>query len=202
MLSVQARLDTDRASHYLAELFRHAAAMVGGGHRIRRHTPVTEEVDVVVESSDTVGTITFGWWGRCAARADTTALTARIDAVDEDKLQRIQAIIGRNLDRYGRREGVTVTWQRLDTTAVQELPGLPDVSAAGKPAVHRVRRGVVAVTAAVVLVVAVHLGLGAAVLTTAWSKVAVGLILVLVALKAAVVAVGIAVRRQRSRASV
>ena len=117
ILSAEARIETASASRYLAQLLKHAAAMAGGaGHRISGHRPATDEVQVAVESSESAGVITFGAWGRCVVRAETQALTARVDGADEDKLARIQGIIGRNLDRYARHEGTSVDWQRIQTT--------------------------------------------------------------------------------------
>ncbi|WP_330255474.1 DUF2218 domain-containing protein [Nocardia sp. NBC_00565] len=200
ILSAEARIETASASKYLAQLLKHAAAMGGGaGHRIGRHRPVTDEVRVTIESSDSEGVITFGAWGRCVVRAETEALTARVDGADEDKLARIQGIIGRNLDRYARREGTSVDWQRIQTTDTTPVPGI----AAGTPRTHRRRFLAVALPAIVAAVaLAIHLGLGAAALTNEnWTRSAIGLVLVVVLVKAAVVIGGFVFRRKRSQPS-
>lgn len=195
MLSVQARIKTDSARRYIAQLCRHATAMVGdGGHRFGRHAAVTDEVDVSVESSESEGVIDFGSWGRCTVRAEPGALTARIDGIDAEKLARIRDIIGRNLDRYARREGTTVDWQRIDSTDVPDAPL--------RRAHHR-RLAVVAIPAAVaILAVAMHLVLGAAALTSRdWTRGAIGVVLLIVIVKAGFVFGGFALRRKRSHPS-
>lgn len=106
MPSVVARIETGSARHYLSQLCRHAIAMTqDDGHRFRRHTLVTDEVDVTIESSETDGVIAFGPWGRCTLHATASTLTAHFDAVDKEKLTRIKSIIGRHLERYAQHEG-------------------------------------------------------------------------------------------------
>lgn len=198
--TVQARIETDRATRYLTQLIKHATAMAGtGGHRIPGHKPITDEVEVTIESSETDGVIAFGSWGRCTLHAGTDALTAHIDAADEEKLARIQTIIGRNLDRFARREGITVDWQRTDDSRGHAAPDDRPAPATA----DRRRLAAVAVPAVVAaLAIALHLGLGAAVLTNGnWIRGTAGLILVLVLAKAAVVLGGIAFRRKWSHRS-
>jgi hypothetical protein len=65
---LQAQIETERASRYLVQFCKHAAAMGGGGHtpRIHLHTTMTRrEVQVAAEWSDTNGTVTFTPWGQC-----------------------------------------------------------------------------------------------------------------------------------------
>ncbi|HKS98021.1 MAG TPA: DUF2218 domain-containing protein [Rugosimonospora sp.] len=50
-------------------------------------------------------------FGRCALRAGADALTVRVEAADAGSLRRVQAVIGADLDRFGRREGLTVAWE-------------------------------------------------------------------------------------------
>lgn len=68
-----------------------------------------------IEWSDTHGTLNLGW-GRCAIQADPGALTVHVEAASEENLQRVQGLITRNLERFGRREHLKVTWQQPDTT--------------------------------------------------------------------------------------
>ena len=42
-------------------------------------------------------------------------LTVRAEAASEESLQRVQDLITRNLERFGRREHLTVNWQRPGT---------------------------------------------------------------------------------------
>jgi len=68
-------------------------------------------VQVHADWSDTRGVVTFSPWGRCAIAADETLLTLRVEANDEENLRQIQDIITRDLGRFARRDGLTVTWQ-------------------------------------------------------------------------------------------
>jgi hypothetical protein len=44
--------------------------------------------------------------------ADPDTLTVRAEAATEENLQRIQDLITRNLERFGRRDHLKVNWQR------------------------------------------------------------------------------------------
>jgi hypothetical protein len=116
MPSAEAHVLTDRATRYLAQLCKHAAAVGGDQHGPRMHRgdfAAQPQTPVHVEWSDTRGIITTPW-GRCTVAAEAAALTLRIDASDEDGLQRIRNVITRDLDRFGRRDGLTLTWSALD----------------------------------------------------------------------------------------
>ena len=67
-----------------------------------------------VEWSDTHGTLDMGW-GRCTMQADPGTLTVRAEAANEEGLQRVQGLIARDLERFGRREHLQVNWQRPET---------------------------------------------------------------------------------------
>ncbi len=62
------------------------------------------------EWTKTHGVLAFTPWGQCTLTADTATLNLRIDAGDEDGLRKIQDVLTRDLDRIGRRDGLTVTW--------------------------------------------------------------------------------------------
>jgi hypothetical protein len=64
-----------------------------------------------VEWSETAGTLTLNW-GTCTMQAGPDTLTVRAEAANERDLQRIQDLITRNLERFGRRDHLRVTWQR------------------------------------------------------------------------------------------
>ena len=105
---LNAQVHTDRASRYLGQFCKHAAAMGDGGHTPRMHLHATmarREVRVTAEWSDTSGTVTFTPWGRCTLTADADTLTLRIDAADEDGLTQIRDIIDRDFERFSRRCG-------------------------------------------------------------------------------------------------
>jgi hypothetical protein len=96
-----ARIETERPSRYLVQLCRHASAMDGA----HGHTGVR------AEWSETHGTVHFGQWGRCVLDAEAGTLTVRVEADDEDGLRRIQEVVSRDLDRFGRRDRLAVDWQ-------------------------------------------------------------------------------------------
>ncbi len=101
MPTAEAHVDTERPSRYLVQFCKHAAAMgAAGGH------------------GDTQGTVTFDPWGTCTMHADTNTLALRIDAPDEENLQRIQDVIAKDFDRFGRRDRLTVHWHRPETPDV------------------------------------------------------------------------------------
>ena len=112
MVSVEARIETGRASRYLVQLCRHAAAMSGGhGPRVHlRALLARRAVAIHTECSDTHGSLVFDPWGRCTIEATTTELVLRIDATDEENLHRIQDVVTRNLERFGRRDRLAVSW--------------------------------------------------------------------------------------------
>ncbi|HEU4945769.1 MAG TPA: DUF2218 domain-containing protein [Kribbella sp.] len=119
MLIAEARIETERPSRYLVQLCKHAASMAGSSHRAHLHlggAPARHEVQVDAEWSDTHGTVVFSSWGRCALAAGANTLTVRIEATDEQSLRRIQDVVTGDLDRFGRRDGLTVSWRRSEAT--------------------------------------------------------------------------------------
>jgi hypothetical protein len=117
MLTSEAQIETERPSRYLVQLCRHAFGMNRmPGHRPRKHAGGDSlplgEVQLEAEWSDTHGVISFAPWGQCTLAANANTLTLRIDASDEDRLQQIQDVITRDLDRFGRRERLLVNWNR------------------------------------------------------------------------------------------
>jgi hypothetical protein len=114
---LQANIPTERASRYLVQFCKHAAAMGRVGHnpRMHLHAPITRrEVQVAAEWSDTSGTVTFTPWGHCTLTADDRVLTLRIDAADEDSAAQIRDVITRDFERFSRRDPIAVTWQRFE----------------------------------------------------------------------------------------
>ncbi|WP_433182689.1 DUF2218 domain-containing protein [Actinoallomurus sp. CA-150999] len=116
MPTSQATIEIDRPGRYLAQFCGHAAAMgrTGGGHRRRSHGAGAAGA-VSAEWSDTHGIVTIAPWGRCSLEATDHTLNLRVDATDEDALRRIQEIVTRDLERFGRREKLTVAWQPTAT---------------------------------------------------------------------------------------
>jgi hypothetical protein len=108
VLTAQARVQTTNASRYLAQLCQHATKF---SHRLGRlHGGGTRPEILGVDWTDTHGTLDLSW-GQCTLDADPATLTVRVAAADEENLRRVQDIITADLERFGRRDGVTVTWQ-------------------------------------------------------------------------------------------
>ncbi|MGH3843803.1 MAG: DUF2218 domain-containing protein [Pseudonocardiaceae bacterium] len=180
MLTAEAHIETERPSRYLVQLCRHVS------HIPARHVGDSQarpDVRPHAEWSDTHGIITLAPWGQCTMDASADTLTVRVEATDEDSLRRIQELVADRLTRYGRRDQLTVTWQRLPPRAVQH--GAADSAddprpAHGAGARRRYLRTII-LTVAGALVVAVHLGLGGAALASArWTGWATDIVLVVV----------------------
>jgi hypothetical protein len=115
MNAAVAQIPTERASRYLEQLCRHLGQMsrmrhpAPAGHRGGQAPPPVQHVDW----SDTSGEIRFTD-GTCTLHATPTELLLRVDADDEDSLRRLQDGITRRLATIGRRDHLTVDWQRPD----------------------------------------------------------------------------------------
>jgi hypothetical protein len=116
MLTAEADIETDHAARYLARLCGHLGKMGTATHRLR-HRPTARaggdgppEVRRV-ECSGTEGTVSLDW-GQWTMRAFPGLLAVRAEAADEESLQRIQDLLTARLQKFGRREHLTVTWRR------------------------------------------------------------------------------------------
>ncbi|WP_147942933.1 DUF2218 domain-containing protein [Microbispora sp. CSR-4] len=188
MPHLHARIQTERAGRYLAQFCKHAAAMGGGGHTARLHphgSAARRDVRVTAEWSDTSGTVTFIPWGECTLTAGAGVLTVRIDAPDEEGLDRIRDVVTRDFERFSRREPLVVTWQRQDP---------PDASVGGAtPAtprrrISRPRLRTVLLASALLLVIGLHVGLaGTVVAESRWTVAAADIVIVLVVVKIALI---------------
>jgi hypothetical protein len=155
------------------------------------------------ESSDSHGTIDFGW-GRCVLRATDDALVLRAEADDEEHLRRMEQGVAARVEKIGRRDGLTVTWRRIDAPAPEPAaqPGPAEAAAQPAPAAADVvadaphgsasrRRGLgrtIALVAIAAVVIAVHLGLAGAVSKgSAWTLWGLGAVLLIVLAKLALI---------------
>jgi hypothetical protein len=114
-----AHIETDHPSRYLVHLCQHATKV---SHKLRLlHAQAGAERPEVldVEWTDTDATLTLNW-GTCTLHAGGNMLTVHAEAADEAALKRVQDIITADLERFGRRDHLTVNWTRLDTP-----PGAP-----------------------------------------------------------------------------
>jgi hypothetical protein len=112
MLTAEARVQTDDPSRYLIRLCQHASKMSSHlRHRPRTHDGGVPPVMRHAEWSGTDGTLTLNW-GQCTLQASPGTLMLRAEAADEDNLRRIQDLVAGRLEKFGRRDHLTVTWRR------------------------------------------------------------------------------------------
>jgi len=128
MLTAEAQIGTERPGRYLVQLCRHAGAMAGTrGHQPRMHAggdaAARREVQVHSEWSETSGCIRFDPWGQCRIAADAGRLILRVEATDDENLRRIQDVLTRDIDRFGRRDRLTVNWHPPETPGVEPSEG-------------------------------------------------------------------------------
>jgi hypothetical protein len=112
MISSTAHVPTDRAGRYASQLCDHAGQLAHfrRGHGSRPGHAGAPRV-ARAKYSGSEGTIDFPR-GRCTLRATTGSLILRAEADGEEELARIEAGVASRLQRIGRRDGLTVTWQR------------------------------------------------------------------------------------------
>ena len=160
MPAAHATVATTRPGRYLTQLCRHVDQLSRHAHRV----PAGR--DARVTWTDSAGAIDLGW-GRCTLTAEDEVLTLRAEADDAADLQRLQALLGARLEQFGRRDHLTVTWQ--------PEPGTEP---------RRPRRRVAGLVVVGVLVVAVHVALGAAaVAVPSWTGPALDVVLAVVVVK-------------------
>ena len=113
MLAAEAQVKTDDPGRYITQLCRHAQQVHRLRHRPRDHGGDGQPPPKVqhVECSENSGMISFGW-GQCTMQATPGTLTLRAESTDEQGLQRVQGIIARDIERFSKRNQLTVTWQR------------------------------------------------------------------------------------------
>jgi hypothetical protein len=92
------------------------------GHRPHIHAGgdavALREVRIHAEWSDAHGVVNFAPWGQCTLQATPDTLMVRVDATDEESLRRIQEVITSDLGRFGRRDHLTMNWQRPEAPSV------------------------------------------------------------------------------------
>jgi hypothetical protein len=116
MPASQARVLTGRASRYLTQLCQHTGQLGAlGRHALaRRHghgdggaAPMPRHTEI----SGSDGVIDFGGAARCTLHATGEALELSAEAADQQQLRGIQEAITGRLERIGRRDRLTVTWE-------------------------------------------------------------------------------------------
>jgi hypothetical protein len=126
MPAAEARVLTENAGRYLTRLCQHASKMNGPlGHRPRSHADGGAAPEVRhSECSDTHGTLVLSW-GQCTMQAGRGVLTLRAEAADPGSLARIQDLVAGRLEKFGRREQLTVTWQAAQAPGSAPSPDTP-----------------------------------------------------------------------------
>jgi hypothetical protein len=176
----EAHLVTPRAGRFLVQLCRHAEAMSGKAGHLHGGDGRARPDVLAVECAENEGKIRFGW-GACTLRSTSDTLTVRVEAGEVAQLARIQDILTADLERFGRRDGLKVTWQG-SSAAGGFVHG--EVAAS-----HGSRGTTIAFVVAAVLAIAAHVVFGGAALAAwRWTSVAADVLLALVILKIAVVA--------------
>ena len=124
MPTAEAIIRTQWPDRYLARLSKHASKMGQHlGHRPRAHGPGEAPPEILrADWSGSEGTVVLNW-GQWTMQAAPGVLTLRAEAADEANLRRIQGMLTTRLEKFGRREQLTVAWQPAGTTATQ--PGQP-----------------------------------------------------------------------------
>ena len=201
---LKAQIETERSSRYLVQFCKHAAAMGrGGGHTPRMHLRdmmTRRELQVTAEWSETHGTVTLTPWGRCTLSAEVDSLTLLIEATDEDGLRQIRDVVSRDFERFSRRDPLTVTWLRSETSDAEPLPETgtetgTETGAETGAATSPHRRGrrrtnlqTILLALAVMVIIGLHVGLaGTVVADSVWAGMATNVVVALVVLKVALI---------------
>jgi hypothetical protein len=112
VLTAEAVIHTEHPERYLARLGGHAAKM-GRSHLLmaRAHSGGHAPPEVRhAEWTSASGTVQMNW-GSWTMQAEPGTLRLRAEAADEASLRRIQEMLTARLEKFGRREHLTVSWQ-------------------------------------------------------------------------------------------
>jgi hypothetical protein len=118
MLASEATVKTEHPGRYLTQLCEHASKMGGSRlHRPRGHASGGEPPEMRrAEWSGTDGTVIMNW-GQWTMHAAPGTLMLRAEAGSEESLQRIQDLVTARLEKIGRRDHLTVSWQPAEVPA-------------------------------------------------------------------------------------
>jgi hypothetical protein len=117
MLAAEALVQTEHPARYLAQLCKHASKMGGHmRHRARGHDSGGPPEIRHAECSATSGIVTLNW-GRWAMQVTPGTLRLRAEAGNLDDLRRIQDLLTARVEKIGRRDQLTMTWQEAEAPA-------------------------------------------------------------------------------------
>jgi len=118
MLTSEAKVETEHPGRYLTRLCKHASKMGGRRlHQPRGHPGGGEPPEMRhTEWSGTDGTVTLNW-GQWTMHAAAGTLTLRAEADSAENLRRIQDLVTARLQKFGRRDHLTVNWQPAEAPA-------------------------------------------------------------------------------------
>src|SRR5215472_6892067 len=131
----EATVQTGHASRYLARLCQHAGKMRSHfGQRPPTHSRGGAPPEIrSVEWSDNAGTLILNL-GLCTLSATDSVLRIRAEARTPEDLARIQELISRRLENFGRRDRLTVRWQPArDPRAEPAVNGVHGAAADNEP---------------------------------------------------------------------
>ena len=123
MLTAEADIQTEHAVRYLERVCGHAGKMGAIGHRLghpqashARGGGPPEVRHVACSGTERTVSLSCGQW---TMRALPGVLAIRAEAADEQSLRRIQVLLTARLQKFGRREHLTVTWRRPGATTAE-----------------------------------------------------------------------------------
>jgi uncharacterized protein len=91
-MTSRAEVATDKPVAYMRQLCKHFGHKVDAGF------------------DEDSGHIEFEF-GRCELHAAGGSLTLEVSAADEESHERMERVVGSHLERFGRRDGLSVAWQ-------------------------------------------------------------------------------------------
>ena len=128
-LTAEAVIQTANPARYITRLCRHAsqmsmhAAQPAPAHRPRGQRGGGAPPEVRhAEWSDTQGAVILNW-GQWTLQAAAGTLTVRAEAADMENLRQIKDFVTARLEKIGRRDHLTVSWQSPETPAA-DAPGV------------------------------------------------------------------------------
>jgi hypothetical protein len=106
----EAGVATANAARYLAQVCRHFSQLRRHASKVHEDESSPTDLEVQVDWSAVEGRVTFDGLGRCILNAGSDGLALHAEAADEERLQRVQELVGSHLERFGAREQLEVHW--------------------------------------------------------------------------------------------